>query len=97
MTRVLIRSGIYRSSPSKEIQLSTVTWHVDKRSFEFAMGFSDGFYEAWLTASVEIQKLSFSGGVAEIFVKSERDIETLSEELVSKDKRCRDSCSNVRM
>ncbi len=97
MIRVLIRTGIYRSSSSKEIQLSAVTWLVDKRSFEFTMGFSDGFYETWLTPSVEIKKISFSCDVVEVSVKSERDMETLAEELISMDKRCRDSCSNVRM
>ena len=97
MVRVLIRSGIYRSSPSKEIQLSTVTWLVDKRSFEFTMSISDGFYETWLTPSVEIKQLSFSGGVAEIFIKSERDIGALAEELISMDKRCSENCSNIRM
>lgn len=61
------------------------------------MSISDGFYETWLTPSVEIKQLSFSGGVAEIFIKSERDIGALAEELISMDKRCSENCSNIRM
>jgi len=97
MVRVTIKSGSYRSSPYKEIQLSTVRWLIDKRAFEFTMGASDGFYETSLTPSVEITKLSFESGCVEILVKSERDIETLAEELVSMDIRCSESRSNVRM
>ncbi len=68
MIRVLIRTGIYRSSSSKEIQLSAVTWLVDKRSFEFTMGFSDGFYEAWLTPSVEIKKFRLAATLSKFLL-----------------------------
>ncbi len=95
--KIIIRSGIYRTSPSKEIELSDLRWLTQKQSFEFTMGGYDGFYETSLSPSVKVEKLSFSDGVAEIFISSEKEIETLANELLTMNEKCCRSRSNVRM
>lgn len=97
MLTVYIRTGIYRSSKSKRIELSTLRWLTEQKSFEFTKGILDGFYETSLTPSVTVEKIAFTGHSVEVFVASEQDVEVLASELIDMDERCTESRSNVRM